>query len=153
MFVKLARLVFDRDGSKSQGPGRAVCLLLSCHLSTVAKWAEATRTGYTGTMNWQWQSGRWAVPVQKICQETIIAGCVWWLVLVWCKRKILLAGWWSSQQNRVNRKSENMKNGHFLTLNLAVFSISSPKSTAFSIANWYWYDLIFCSFLLFFFLF
>ena len=33
----------------------------------------------------------------------------WWLVLVWCERKILLAG---SQQNRVNgRKSTNLDRG------------------------------------------
>ena len=30
----------------------------------------------------------------------------WWLVLVWCERKILLVGWNSSQHNRVKRVQE-----------------------------------------------
>jgi len=38
------------------------------------------------------------VRVESICS----AGCGWWLVLVWCERKILLVGWKSSQQKRAN---------------------------------------------------
>jgi len=38
-------------------------------------------------------------------RKLLLAGGGWWLMLVWCERKILLAGAGAGQQNRVNMPS------------------------------------------------
>lgn len=37
-----------------------------------------------------------------ICYQRKILLASWWLILIWCERKILLTDWLTSQANRVN---------------------------------------------------